>query len=330
MNPNVNYKQCPTCGQGGVGGVTVVQQVWWGGWLGPRIFSLVKCKNCGTVYNIKKGHNAKRYSDIAIVLTIVSVILFILPFTLLEPLYKAAEPAAIERLRTEYTKGNCSEVVSIVTTRPEITSKSNDIRTQVEICAIYNEASKAESDNQYLAALKSYDTLLTSHPDLPFLDQVRMKQEAIIVKIANTGSVEGENVLKTMAQQVCAGNMNADRRFFARSSDKKLAVSNQDFSLEELAASVPGEAYYVICLEESKNVIEICNYNSGYTLERVRIDWIVRVINISDNTVFKRTTIQGEHPHSCPPVIKIPNDNPQTIGFPEPKKLKEWLKGVFL
>jgi predicted nucleic-acid-binding Zn-ribbon protein len=52
MQNTTQYAPCPNCGQ------TNAQKVnftWWGGVLGPKMFTHVKCQNCGTEYNGKTG-----------------------------------------------------------------------------------------------------------------------------------------------------------------------------------------------------------------------------------------------------------------------------------
>lgn len=63
------YAPCPKCRQ------SVAQKVsftWWGGLLGPKLFSHVKCGACGTGYNGKTGKdnttNIIIYSIVAIII----------------------------------------------------------------------------------------------------------------------------------------------------------------------------------------------------------------------------------------------------------------------
>jgi predicted nucleic-acid-binding Zn-ribbon protein len=51
QNPT-QYAPCPSCGQNNA---QKVNFTWWGGALGPRLFTHVKCQNCGTEYNGKTG-----------------------------------------------------------------------------------------------------------------------------------------------------------------------------------------------------------------------------------------------------------------------------------
>ena len=54
MQNTTQFAACPKCGQ------TNAQKVgftWWGGALGPRLFTHVKCQNCGTEYNGKTGQS---------------------------------------------------------------------------------------------------------------------------------------------------------------------------------------------------------------------------------------------------------------------------------
>ena len=46
------YAPCPTCGSTDA---KKVGYTWWGGALGPAMFTHVKCNSCGTQYNGKTG-----------------------------------------------------------------------------------------------------------------------------------------------------------------------------------------------------------------------------------------------------------------------------------
>lgn len=46
-----NYVPCPKCG----GVSEKVKFTWWGGLLGPKILTHVKCTACGNTYNGKNG-----------------------------------------------------------------------------------------------------------------------------------------------------------------------------------------------------------------------------------------------------------------------------------
>ena len=48
----VSWAPCPKCGGRTA---TKVGFTWWGGALGPRVFSVVKCAGCGTKYKGKTG-----------------------------------------------------------------------------------------------------------------------------------------------------------------------------------------------------------------------------------------------------------------------------------
>ena len=52
MQQQAQYAPCPNCGQSNAKKVSFT---WWGGALGPSMFTHVKCENCGTQYNGKTG-----------------------------------------------------------------------------------------------------------------------------------------------------------------------------------------------------------------------------------------------------------------------------------
>jgi DNA-directed RNA polymerase subunit RPC12/RpoP len=52
MQNTTQYAACPNCGQSNAKNVGFT---WWGGAIGPRMMTHVKCQNCGTEYNGKTG-----------------------------------------------------------------------------------------------------------------------------------------------------------------------------------------------------------------------------------------------------------------------------------
>jgi transposase-like protein len=52
MQNTTQYAPCPNCGQSNA---KKVGFTWWGGALGPNMFTHVKCQNCETEYNGKTG-----------------------------------------------------------------------------------------------------------------------------------------------------------------------------------------------------------------------------------------------------------------------------------
>ncbi len=56
QNP-IQYAACPNCGQSNA---KKVNYTWWGGALGPSMFTHVKCQSCGTQYNGKTGQSNQR------------------------------------------------------------------------------------------------------------------------------------------------------------------------------------------------------------------------------------------------------------------------------
>lgn len=69
-----NYVPCPQCGTPDPARVNFS---WWGGAIGPRILSHVKCSNCKTKYNGKSGGSN------TLGILIYSVVVFVLAFAIL-------------------------------------------------------------------------------------------------------------------------------------------------------------------------------------------------------------------------------------------------------
>lgn len=72
-----DYAPCPKCR---ASSAQRMKFTWWGGVLGPKVLTHVKCAGCGTRYNGKTGtYNTAR---IAIYMTLVGLISFGLMFVL--------------------------------------------------------------------------------------------------------------------------------------------------------------------------------------------------------------------------------------------------------
>jgi hypothetical protein len=71
MQNQIQYAPCPNCGQSNA---KKVSYTWWGGALGPAMFTHVKCQNCGTQYNGKTGKSNQQ--SIIIYNVVVFVVVF--------------------------------------------------------------------------------------------------------------------------------------------------------------------------------------------------------------------------------------------------------------
>ena len=76
----INYAACPKCN---AAAAERVKFTWWGGVLGPKILTHVKCNNCGEKYNGKTGQNNTKG------IVIYSVIVGILAFGLMIVVFAA-------------------------------------------------------------------------------------------------------------------------------------------------------------------------------------------------------------------------------------------------
>ncbi len=64
------FAPCPNCGKQDA---KKVSYTWWGGFLGPKMFNLVKCNSCGTEYNGRTGKSNRQNMVIYIVASFVIV-----------------------------------------------------------------------------------------------------------------------------------------------------------------------------------------------------------------------------------------------------------------
>lgn len=71
MQNQTIYAPCPNCGQTNA---APVGYTWWGGVIGPKMLSHVKCQNCNTQYNGKTGKSNTQG------IVIYSIVLFALAF----------------------------------------------------------------------------------------------------------------------------------------------------------------------------------------------------------------------------------------------------------
>jgi uncharacterized protein (DUF983 family) len=51
------YAECPKCGESNAKPVSFT---WWGGLIGPKLLTHVKCEDCGATYNGKTGQSNTR------------------------------------------------------------------------------------------------------------------------------------------------------------------------------------------------------------------------------------------------------------------------------
>ncbi len=78
-----DHVACPKCGAGDPKTLTFT---WWGGALGPKLLSHVKCLNCGHKYNGKTGGD--NTAGIAIYFAVVGILSFILMFVAVAFLFR--------------------------------------------------------------------------------------------------------------------------------------------------------------------------------------------------------------------------------------------------
>ena len=70
-----NYVACPKCG---ATDPKTLNFTWWGGALGPKLLTQVKCVDCGYKYNGKSGKD--NTAGIAIYFVVVGALAFVLMF----------------------------------------------------------------------------------------------------------------------------------------------------------------------------------------------------------------------------------------------------------
>jgi hypothetical protein len=69
----MDYAPCPQCG---TSQAAALNFTWWGGALGPRLLSHVKCQDCGKTYNGKTGKD--NTTGIVVYFVIVGIASFVL------------------------------------------------------------------------------------------------------------------------------------------------------------------------------------------------------------------------------------------------------------
>ena len=69
------YASCPKCQNANAQQVSFT---WWGGVLGPKLFTHVKCQSCGAKYNGKTGKD--NTTNIVIYFAVVAIIVFVISF----------------------------------------------------------------------------------------------------------------------------------------------------------------------------------------------------------------------------------------------------------
>jgi hypothetical protein len=72
-----NYAPCPKCS---TAAAEPVKFTWWGGVLGPKLLTHVKCSNCGSKYNGKSGKDNTK--GIVVYSLVIAILAFGLMFVL--------------------------------------------------------------------------------------------------------------------------------------------------------------------------------------------------------------------------------------------------------
>jgi len=73
-----NYAPCPKCN---ASAAERMKFTWWGGVIGPKLLTHVKCNNCGNKYNGKTGKdNTKGIVIYSVVITILAFGLMVMMF----------------------------------------------------------------------------------------------------------------------------------------------------------------------------------------------------------------------------------------------------------
>ncbi|WP_309738153.1 hypothetical protein [Chamaesiphon sp. OTE_20_metabat_361] len=83
----LQYRPCPKCASDRA---KAIGFTWWGGIVGPKMLTHVKCTKCGTAYNGKTGKSNQ--TAIAIYVT-VSTVVAIVAVTILSPSRQQNNPA---------------------------------------------------------------------------------------------------------------------------------------------------------------------------------------------------------------------------------------------
>ena len=76
------FAPCPKCRNANAKQVSFT---WWGGVIGPKLFTHVKCQECGAKYNGKTGKD--NTTNIIIYFAIVGIIVFVLSFGFMAIMY---------------------------------------------------------------------------------------------------------------------------------------------------------------------------------------------------------------------------------------------------
>jgi len=72
-----NYASCPKCA---TPDPQLLKFTWWGGALGPKLLSHVKCRNCGNKYNGKTGGD--NTVGVVAYMAVTGILAFVLMFAL--------------------------------------------------------------------------------------------------------------------------------------------------------------------------------------------------------------------------------------------------------
>lgn len=98
----------------------------------------------------------------------------------------------------------------------------------------------------------------------------------------------------------------------------------------ELTARTPAELHYVACASKESRVVEHCDYNNGYAVERTRSYLTLNVRAVPSGRVIEKRTFSGPVPEACDFIetfsfgqwVKI-----KAGGLPDEAAVTAWLRG---
>lgn len=161
----------------------------------------------------------------------------------------------------------------------------------------------------YLDALVNFDQIKKMTTDQILLDSVQKEYDTTIQSLASDTGKDGTSIVLLAADTACADTKPEDSTIsntlelvvgiFKDEPAKAALCGEIPIPAEKLATS-PGTLRFVVKRQDGEDRTQSCSYTHGHTLERMRRNTTLTVIDILTKKIVAKSKLLGSNPPACP------------------------------
>lgn len=157
-------------------------------------------------------------------------------------------------------------------------------------------------------------------------------REKILTAYSFSDSPQALEQLAVASSLVCQGQQPELPIFGLDTENIRFGVINPFVKLPiERVAEKPSQLRYVICISETEEKIQTCDYVGGHYLIRIRYLWQVTLYDILDGQAVHTKSIKGGIPNACPPWanFSVKSAGSKSYGRrPNANEIMSWIEGL--